>query len=156
MLAIQCHDQFTFSRRNLRVRLYNATSGEFVDGLGITHASMHATLFPAMAGAVDEVAAPGMGLAVVNALKAKGMRCSCMAGFWLLEGLYKVGWHTAEAADHVRQLLLQHRAFHSFPPSFPPCFPGGGGGLMYGSSALPPHTNSERRRYNGVLPTAAL
>ena len=58
-----------------------------------------------MAGAVDEIAVPGMGLAVVNTLKAKGMRCSCMAGFWLLEGLYKVGWHTAEAADHALDVL---------------------------------------------------
>ena len=27
--------------RNLRLRLYNAAAGEFVDGLGITHASMY-------------------------------------------------------------------------------------------------------------------
>jgi hypothetical protein len=66
-------------------------TGGFTDGLGISHASMQATIFPTMAGAVDDAEIPGMMAAVVAGLKAKGMACSCMAAFWLLEGLYRMG-----------------------------------------------------------------
>jgi hypothetical protein len=92
-------------RKNLRAQLYNKTTGAFVDGLGTQHASMHATLFATMAGAVDEAADPGMGATVVKTLQAKGMKCSCMAAHWLLEGLYKIGWETAAAADHALAVL---------------------------------------------------
>ena len=93
---------------SLREKLYNRSSGTFSDGVGIEHSSMHATLFPAMAGAVDERAIPGMGMAVTKALRAKGMACSCMGAFWLLEGLYRMGWHTAEAADHALEVLTSN------------------------------------------------
>ena len=72
----------TTIRTTLREKLWDKSTGSFVDGLGISHSSMHATLFPAMAGAVDEVAEPGMGLAVVKTLRAAGMKCSCMAAYW--------------------------------------------------------------------------
>jgi hypothetical protein len=64
-------DVSTTIQRNLREKLYHAHNGSFVDGLDIAHSSMHATLFPTMAGAVDEVAEPGMGLAGAN-------RTSCL------------------------------------------------------------------------------
>ena len=51
-----------------------------------------------------------MGLAVTKLLRAKGMACSCMGAFWLLEGLYRMGWHTAEAADHALEVLLSKGA----------------------------------------------
>lgn len=89
----------------MRNTLYSKTTGAFIDGLGIEHSSMHATLFATMAGAVDETAEPGMGLAVVRTLQAKGMNCSCMAAYWLLEGLYRIGWHTQEAADLALDIL---------------------------------------------------
>jgi alpha-L-rhamnosidase len=92
-------------KTNLREKLYNTATGSFVDGLGIAHSSMHATLFPAMAGAVNETAAPGMGAAVVKTLREKGMKCSCMAAYWLLEGLYRMGTHTADAADLALEIL---------------------------------------------------
>ena len=72
----------TTIRTTLREKLWDKSTGSFVDGLGISHSSMHATLFPAMAGAVDEAAEPGMGLAVVKTLRAAGMKCSCMAAYW--------------------------------------------------------------------------
>ena len=88
-------------RTSLRQQLYNASTGTFADGIGTAHTSLHATLFPMMAGAVND----SMGAAVVRQLRARGMRCSCMAAFWLLEGLYRVGWHTADAADYALELL---------------------------------------------------
>lgn len=98
----------------LRDRLYNETSGSFHDGLDgdqvdtlapIPHDSVQATIFPLVAGAVDGSRLPGMGLKVVNYLKGRGMRCSCMAAFFLLEGLYRLGVHTSEAADHALSVL---------------------------------------------------
>jgi len=99
---------------NLRARLYNATEGSFSDGLEgattqeltpIQHGSMQATLFPLMAGVVNETAIPGMGLKMVGWLKKTGMKCSCMAAYWLLQGLYKTGVHYAEAADHALEVM---------------------------------------------------
>jgi hypothetical protein len=99
----------------LRSRLYNSTTGSFADGLDgatastlapVDHISMQATLFPMMAGVVNESEHPGMGKAMVRFLNTTGMKCSCMAGFWLLEGLYQVGLHTAEAADHALAVMV--------------------------------------------------
>ena len=98
----------TTIQKNLRTQLYHRTTGAFVDGLGTQHASVHATLFATMAGAVDDTAEPGMGAAVVETLKAKGMKCSCMAAHWLLEGLYRIGWETASAADHALAVLTSN------------------------------------------------
>ena len=54
------------------------------------------SLADGQAGVVDETVEPGMGLAMVKALKLqlKGGAgpSSCMAGFWMLQGLYRVGW----------------------------------------------------------------
>ena len=95
----------TAIKLNMREKMYSSANGSFVDGVGIAHSSMHATLFPTMAGAVDEVAEPGMGLAVVKTLRAAGMKCSCMAAYWLLEGLYRIGTQTGEAADLALEIL---------------------------------------------------
>ena len=69
----------------------------------ISHTAMQSTLFPMMAGVVDETEVPGMGLKLVAFLKSTGMKCSCMGGFWLLRGLYKVGRTTQvyTAHDHT-------------------------------------------------------
>lgn len=99
---------------NLREKLYNASEGSLYDGMHgptiealapIPHASMQATLFPMMAGVVNETALPGMGLQMVSFLRKTGMSCSCMAAFWLLEGLYKTGVHHSEAADHALEVM---------------------------------------------------
>jgi len=114
----------------LRDRLYHSSgafNGSFADGLvgpsadrlsQIDHRSMQATLFPMMAGVAelpDGTAIPGMGRAILAFLKATGMKCSCMAAFWLLEGLYRVGRTDPEAggaaADHALAVLLSTEQF---------------------------------------------
>ena len=92
---------------SLRDKVYNKTTGAFADGLGISHSAMHATMFPAMAGAVDDAAVPGMGMMVLGALKAKfdpgkGMRCSCMGAYWLLQGLYA----PSQFSDNIHLFLV--------------------------------------------------
>ena len=87
----------------LRERLYDSTKGRFVDGIGTRHAAIQSQIFTMMAGVVNETETPGMGLAMVKYLRSARVSgngpSSCMAAFWMLEGLYRVGWHTAEAAD---------------------------------------------------------
>jgi hypothetical protein len=109
--------------KNLRARLYNASSGSFVDGLAssssdaaslrpIEHSSMHATLFPMMAGVADANAEPAvMGEQMLTFLKATGLRCSCMAAFWLLEGLYRTGLRVGAAADYALDVLTSSGQF---------------------------------------------
>jgi hypothetical protein len=96
----------------LRRQLYDSIKGRFVDGLGTPHASIQAQIFPLMAGAVNETALPGMGLAMVKYLRSVLISgngpSSCMAVFWMLEGLYRVGWHTAEAADLALDVITAH------------------------------------------------
>ena len=43
-----------------------------------------------------------------------GMKCSCMAAHWLLEGLYRIGWHTPEAADYALDLLTSNSPNNSW------------------------------------------
>ena len=96
----------------LRERLYDKTKGRFVDGVGTQHAAIQSQIFPLMAGVVNETESPGMGLAMVKYLRSTRVSgngpSSCMAAFWLLEGLYRVGWHTAEAADLALDVITAH------------------------------------------------
>jgi hypothetical protein len=105
---------------SLRERLYDPQAGSFSDGLDgatkddlapIAHRSMQATLFPMMAGVLNETAVPGMGKAMVGFLEKTGLKCSCMATFWLLNGLYDTAVHTAEAADHALAILTSDGQF---------------------------------------------
>lgn len=63
-----------------------------------------------MAGVVNETAQPGMGLAMVKhlnaSLKGGAGPSSCMAAFWMLQGLYRVGWETPEAADLALHVMV--------------------------------------------------
>ena len=108
----------------MRSRLYNHSAGTFADGLnGATkndlapsdHHAIQSIIFPMMAGAVNESEVPGMGAAVVKALHAKRLSgngpSSCMAEFWMLQGLYRVGWHTAEAADLALEVMVAEGQF---------------------------------------------
>ena len=108
----------------MRSRLYNHSAGTFADGLnGATkndlapsdHHAIQSIIFPMMAGAVNESEVPGMGAAVVKALRAKRVSgngpSSCMAAFWMLQGLYRVGWHTAEAADLALEVMVAEGQF---------------------------------------------
>ena len=100
--------------------MYNPAEGSFADGLDgttvdelkpISHQSMQVTLFPMMAGVVNETALPGIVLRMIKFLKSTGMKCSCMAAFWLLEGLYATAVYHAEAADHALDVRTSKGVF---------------------------------------------
>jgi hypothetical protein len=108
----------------MREKLYNSTTGTFSDGLNgpsihdltpSTHSAIQSIIFPMMAGVVNETAQPGMGLAITNALKLRlkgGVGpSSCMAAFWMLQGLYRVGWETREAADLALEVMTAEGQF---------------------------------------------
>ena len=108
----------------LREKLFDQASGTFPDGLNgpsITeltpsnHSAIQSIIFPMMAGVVNETAQPGMGLAMVKALrlqlKGGAGPSSCMAGFWMLQGLYRVGWEQKEAADLALELMVAEGQF---------------------------------------------
>jgi hypothetical protein len=110
--------------KTLREKLYNSKTGTFPDGLNgpsidlltpSNHSAIQSIIFPMMAGVVNETAAPGMGLAMTKALKLQlkgGVGpSSCMAAFWMLQGLYRIGWETPEAADLALEVMTAEGQF---------------------------------------------
>ncbi len=61
--------------------------GVYVDGIGSTHSSLHANLFPLAFGLVPAECKKS----VVALVKSKGMACSVYPAIYLLEGLYDAG-----------------------------------------------------------------
>jgi alpha-L-rhamnosidase len=67
--------------------LLDPVTSVYVDGIGSTHSSLHANMFPLALGLVPENALPK----VVDFVKSRGMACSVYGAQYLLEGLYRVG-----------------------------------------------------------------
>ena len=108
----------------LRKKLYDSATGTFFDGLNgpniyeltpSNHSAIQSIIFPMMAGVVNETAEPGMGLAMTKALelqlKGGAGPSSCMAAFWMLQGLYRIGWETREAADLALEVMTAEGQF---------------------------------------------
>jgi hypothetical protein len=103
----------------VRDKMFDDITGLFQDGLQVQHSSIQATLFPATAGVVDDTAVPGMTKAVLKGLQSKNgtESCSCMAAFWLLEGLYQMGASSVsdgEAAADYALAVMTHDGPHSW------------------------------------------
>jgi len=69
-------------------------TGVYVDGIGTSHTSLHANLFPLAFGLVPVEHVPS----VVAFVKSRGMACSVYAAQYLLEGLFDAG----EASHAIR------------------------------------------------------
>jgi alpha-L-rhamnosidase len=67
--------------------LWDAATGLYVDGVGQTHSSLHANMFPLAFGLVPASRTPS----VVAVVKSKGMACSVYGAQYLLEALYLAG-----------------------------------------------------------------
>ena len=67
--------------------LFDASTGLYVDGVGATHSSLHANMFPLAFGLVpaDRKAT------IVAFVKSRGMACSVYGAQYLLEALYQAG-----------------------------------------------------------------
>jgi alpha-L-rhamnosidase len=74
--------------------LSDATTGLYVDGVGSTHSSLHANMFPLAFGLVPADRKAG----VVAFVKSRGMACSVYGAQYLLEALYQAGEPDAAVA----------------------------------------------------------
>ena len=74
-------------KKAIQDKLIDRSTGLFVDGLGSSHSSLHANMFPLAFDLVPEENIP----AVINFIKTKGMACSVYGAQYLLEGLCKNG-----------------------------------------------------------------
>jgi len=68
-------------------KMFDTKRGLYVDGIGSTHASLHANLFPLAFGMVPE----SHRKSVVDFIKSRGMACSVYPTVYLLEALYDAG-----------------------------------------------------------------
>ncbi|WP_434036674.1 family 78 glycoside hydrolase catalytic domain [Formosa sp. 4Alg 33] len=77
-------------------KLFDKSTGLYIDGEGSSHSSLHANMFPLAFGIVPEERKE----AVLKFIKSKGMACSVYAAQYLLEGLYK-----SNEAAYAQQLI---------------------------------------------------
>lgn len=68
-------------------KMFDSQRGIYIDGIGSSHASLHANLFPLAFGIVPEKHRPK----VVDFIKSRGMACSVYPTVYLLEALYDAG-----------------------------------------------------------------
>lgn len=95
-------ESFDFTYRALKTKkainekLYNPETGNYRDGIGTDHSSLHANMLPLAFGIV-----PGKRTSmVVDYMKTRGMACSVYGAQYLMDGLYDAG-----AADYALDLL---------------------------------------------------
>jgi hypothetical protein len=74
-------------RESFNRKLFDPEGGVYVDGEGVTHASLHANMFPLAFGLVPSERVEG----VVRHIKSRGMACSVYGAQYLLEALYAAG-----------------------------------------------------------------
>ena len=77
-------------------QLYDPARGVYVDGIGTSHAALHANVFPLLFGLVPPERQEG----VVAFIKSRGMACSVYGAQFLLDALYQAG-----EADYALSLL---------------------------------------------------
>ena len=82
----------------------------FSDGVGISHAAIHSTLYAVAGGALE--AEPDVSVrvttaqAIVKYLRSRGMgAASCMTAKWVLQALYTLGAYTPDAPAFAAELL---------------------------------------------------
>jgi len=78
----------------LNTKLWNASTGLYVDGQTTTHSSLHANMFPLAFGLVPA----DHQSKVVSFIQSRGMACSVYGAQYLLEALYRAGQPDAALA----------------------------------------------------------
>ena len=77
-------------------KLFDATSGIYVDGEGVNHSSVHANMMPLALGLVPDEQQEK----VANFIQSRGMACSVYGAQFLLDGLYH-----AERENYALELM---------------------------------------------------
>ena len=95
-------DMLDFNYRAARVKksfnekLYNKEKGQYTDGIGTNHGSVHANMFPMAFGMVPEEYRQS----VMEHIKSRGMACSVYGAQYLMEAVYNAGY-----ADYGLELM---------------------------------------------------
>lgn len=84
------------TKQSINTKLFNREKGIYIDGIGSTHASIHANMLPLAFGIVPEKYRQS----VVDFVKSREMACSVYGAQYLLEGLYRFG-----EADYAHELM---------------------------------------------------
>jgi alpha-L-rhamnosidase len=84
------------TKNTINKKLFNKTTGVYIDGESSPHSSLHANMMALAFGLVPEENMK----TVVNFIKSRGMACSVYGAQYLLEGLYRAG-----EADYAFSLL---------------------------------------------------
>lgn len=87
-------------RKTMDRLLIGKQTGLYVDGIGTTHSSLHANLFPLAFGLVPKADQDR----IANFLIHQGMRCSVYGAQFLLQALYRAG-----RGEATLKLLISHR-----------------------------------------------
>lgn len=93
----------------MKSKLYNSSSGNVKDGVGVNHYSIHASMFAAVAGIADGDAAMADKIAAYIVSRGATEACSCMGAYWMLEALYRLAVDSAAAADAALDVLTSDR-----------------------------------------------
>ena len=113
-------------RATVLARLFDASTGLFVDGDESNHSALAAQYFPAAFGFVGNGTRSGAGGAggapaaagvenvkpILDLIENKTIArasepaCSCMGGHWLLQALYNIGSSTTDAAQGARAAAI--------------------------------------------------
>ncbi|MCG1037108.1 hypothetical protein KI686_11925 [Polaribacter sp. DS7-9] len=84
------------SKKAIQEELFDEKRGIYIDGVGTTHASLHANMLPLAFNLVPEKHKKS----VVNFIKSRGMACSVYGAQYLMDALYN-----AEEAEYALELI---------------------------------------------------
>ena len=84
------------AKKAINEKLFDETTGAYIDGEGSTHSSVHANMMPLAFGLVPE----NRKKSVVDYIKSRGIACSVYGSQYLMDGLYAAG-----AGDYAFELL---------------------------------------------------
>ena len=84
------------SKKAIQKDFFDEKRGVYIDGIGTTHASLHANMLPLAFGLVPEQNTKS----VVEFIKSRGMACSVYGAQYLLDALYN-----AEEAEYALKLM---------------------------------------------------
>ncbi|MBJ2175894.1 family 78 glycoside hydrolase catalytic domain [Aureibaculum sp. A20] len=83
--ALLFKNKAIITKKAINDKFFDTTKGVYVDGIGSSHSSLHANMFPL---AFDLVPTEHI-KSVTSFIKSRGMACSVYGSQFLLEGLYK-------------------------------------------------------------------
>src|SRR5207253_8512957 len=95
--ADRFHQAYERATKSLNEKLFNPSTGTFIDGEGSTHSSLHANMFPLAFGLVPADRRE----TVARFIKSRGMACSVYGAQFLMDAVFDNG-----GADQAITLMI--------------------------------------------------